>query len=209
MAKRGSSFRTKVFDTPSGTIYLNASLPEIIEKAEKYVRHIAPREAILLGFARYMERRTSETFERLAHGGRYRGVKWEKLRPMYTRSDGTEIPRWGGVKKVRGEGRVKPQKRPSGKRYQKSSKLLQDTGFLKEEAAGSIQIQHGSKTSTLRVGMTDVVPYAQYHQAPGEEVKDNEYQRPYLFLDEEDFQEFRKITIDRWKSLREASRKAS
>ncbi len=101
--------------------------------------------------AQYMRVRTTLTFSRLRAGGTYRGVTWKPFAPQYTRKDGTVVPAWGGVRRVRagyiqkgkhkGErmsrvsGVVKGRLRPSGKRVTKSSALMQDTMTLRTRAA--------------------------------------------------------------------------
>lgn len=85
--------------------------------------------------AQYMRVRTSGMFARLRRGGTYRGVTWKDWAPQYTRKDGTVVPAWGGIAKVRGKGMVKGRKRPSGTRVTRSSALMQDTMSLRTRAA--------------------------------------------------------------------------
>lgn len=85
--------------------------------------------------AQYMRVRTTLTFSRLRAGGTYRGVTWKPFAPQYTRKDGTVVPAWGGVAKVRGRGMVKGRLRPSGKRVTSRSALMQDTMTLRTRAA--------------------------------------------------------------------------
>lgn len=54
-------------------------------------------------------------------GGTVRGEQWDSMKPQYMRKDGTVVPAWGGVAKVRGRGKVKGRKRPSGQRVTPSS----------------------------------------------------------------------------------------
>ena len=65
-------------------------------------------------FHRYMGVMTDNTFKNNAKGGTWRGVTWKYFAPQYTRKDGTVIPAWGGVAKVRGKGNVLGRKRASG-----------------------------------------------------------------------------------------------
>lgn len=75
-------------------------------------------------------------FSRNRKGGRSRGVTWKPFSPQYLRStDGVEVPAWGGVKKVSGVGTVLGRKRPSGRRVDQSSNLMQDTGKLRASRA--------------------------------------------------------------------------
>jgi len=54
--------------------------------------------------AQYMRVRTSAMFQHnrsATSGGTYRGVAWKPFAPQYTRKDGTVVPAWGGVPRVR------------------------------------------------------------------------------------------------------------
>ena len=57
-------------------------------------------------------------------GGSGRGVFWRPRREYYTRRDGTLIPAWGGVPKVRGQGQVLGRKTKGGARLTASSRIL-------------------------------------------------------------------------------------
>lgn len=110
--------------------------------------------------AQYMRARTMLMFQRLRSGGTYRGVTWKPFAPQYTRKDGTVVPAWGGVARVRAgfrkgatgdasrpgkrstgvrmsrvSGKVAGRLRPSGQRVTKSSALMQDTMTLRTRAA--------------------------------------------------------------------------
>lgn len=101
--------------------------------------------------AQYMRVRTDSMFRHLRRGGTHRGVTWKDWAPQYTRKDGTVVPAWGGVPRVRagyiqsgkhkGErmsrvsGKVKGRLRPSGKRVTQSSALMQDTMTMRGRAA--------------------------------------------------------------------------
>lgn len=91
-------------------------------------------------FHAYMTRQTDLMFERAGGpgsaliGGSYRGIYWRPFSPQYLRADGTLVPAWGGVDKVRGRGQVKGRKRPSGQRVTLHSLLMQDTGRLRSRA---------------------------------------------------------------------------
>lgn len=88
---------------------------------------------MLLAIRVFLMGRTGLMFRKNAHGGTNRGVTWKPFAPQYTRKDGTVIPAWGGVRKVRGVGNVKPRKRPSGKPITQSSLLMQDVGKLRSQ----------------------------------------------------------------------------
>jgi hypothetical protein len=85
--------------------------------------------------AQYMRVRTSSMSAHLRRGGSWRGVTWKDWAPQYVRKDGTVVPAWGGVPKVRGRGLVKGRKRPSGTRVTQQSALMQDTMTMRSRAA--------------------------------------------------------------------------
>lgn len=66
----------------------------------------------------------------VSESGSYRGNAWTELAPQYVRKDGTVVPVWGGVDRVRGTGQVKPKQRPSGAPYRPGSQQMQDTGRM-------------------------------------------------------------------------------
>tara|TARA_Y100000310_G_scaffold63233_3_gene58563 strand:+ start:2827 stop:3348 length:522 start_codon:yes stop_codon:yes gene_type:complete len=119
------------------------------------------RRAALL-IHREMMVRTDSMFGRLRKGGRHRGVRWKGWAPQYTRkTDGVTVPAWGGVKKLRGKGKVLGRLRPSGTRVSASSALMQDTGTLRSRALLSRRItkskivmgnnlRYGEKQQSLR-----------------------------------------------------------
>jgi len=77
---------------------------------------------------------------RAATGGTVRGQVWEPMKPQYTRKDGTVVPAWGGVAKVRGKGLVKGKKRgkrPSTSRVTQQSVIGQDKGTLRSSIIAS------------------------------------------------------------------------
>lgn len=126
----------------------------------------------LLRFRQYMTVKTDSMFSVLssAHGkGSHRGVKWSEFAPQYTRKDGTEIPAWGGIKKVRGRGMVKGKLRPSNTRVSKSSALMQDTGNLRGKATTTLFRRTPKRIS---FGTSPSVNYAAEQQEL----------RPYLFF---------------------------
>lgn len=104
-------------------------------------------------FSVYMGAQIALLFERLSHGGQYRGVVWKYFAPQYVRKDGTVVPAWGGVPRVRGlrykrsykkkgitrgdfrKPNVLGRKRPSGARVKQGDAILQDVGTLKARAA--------------------------------------------------------------------------
>jgi hypothetical protein len=59
-----------------------------------------------------------------ATGGVARGVYWAPYAPQYLRNDGTIVPAWGGVSKVRGKGTVKGRKRHDGSRVGPGDNVL-------------------------------------------------------------------------------------
>jgi len=134
-----------------------------------------------------MVKQTDEMFVRAGGpgsgqmGGSHRGVEWKPFSPQYIRADGTVVPAWGGVPKVRGAGFVKPRMRPSGQPVTPSSLLIQDTGRLRQRAA----------TEIVRITPTTLVfgtalEYAAYQDRL----------RPFLFATEEDIDYLAKLILD-------------
>ena len=119
-------------------------------------------------FQQYMRARTNQTFERLRHGGTFRGVHWDYFKPQYRRRDGTLVPAWGGVRKVKGGGEVLGQKRPSGSRVRRGDSILQDTETLRGRAA---LVQRMTR-NTLVLGPQGVRYAAPQHR-----------RRPFLFFE--------------------------
>lgn len=113
---------------------------------------------VFVNFHAYMFNRVSLQFARLRKGGQFRGEKWNWFAPLYTRADGTVIPAYGGVPKVRGEGRVLGRLRHSGKRVTPSSSVVQDTAVLRNAALNIFRISHGGR----RVEMDTSARHAAY-----------------------------------------------
>lgn len=99
---------------------------------------IVDGRGVLKQFFRVWAKRVDIYWKRIkVTGGMFRGRKWAPMQPQYTRADGTPVPAWGGVKRVRKGrglkrkgGNVKAKKRPSGKPVKTSSVLMRDTGAL-------------------------------------------------------------------------------
>lgn len=117
---------------------------------------------MLLAVRVFMMQVTVLMFRKLAHGGSDRGVNWPKFANQYVRKDGTEVPAWGGVPKVRGEGSVKGKLRPSGKRVTSSSLLMQDTGRLRSERLNLQRLT----PSSIQFGPTAAYAGAQHKLRP-------------------------------------------
>jgi len=132
-------------------------------------------------FSRYMGVMTDNMFKKNARGGVWRGVTWKYFAPQYTRKDGTVIPAWGGVAKVRGEGNVLGRKRPSGARIQKGDSVVQDTGTLRNNA--TLGVAHITKTK-MRIGTN--INYAAAQQK----------MRPFLFFTKRDAAYLNKLMSD-------------
>jgi len=113
---------------------------------------------VFVNFHAYMLNRVSLQFARLRKGGEFRGEKWSWFAPLYTRADGTVIPAYGGVPKVRGKGRVLGRLRHSGKRVTPSSSVVQDTAVLRNAALNIFRISHGGR----RVEMDTSARHAAY-----------------------------------------------
>ena len=133
-------------------------------------------------FNRYMGVMTDSMFKKNAKGGTFRGVTWKYFAPQYTRKDGTVIPAWGGVAKVRGKGNVLGRKRASGtSRVQKGDAIVQDTMTLRGNA--TLGVSHITKTK-MRIGTN--INYAAAQQK----------MRPFLFFTKKDAAYLNKLTSD-------------
>lgn len=133
-------------------------------------------------FHRYMGVMTDNTFKNNAKGGTWRGVTWKYFAPQYTRKDGTVIPAWGGVAKVRGKGNVLGRKRASGtSRVQKGDSIVQDTMTLRGNA--TLGVVHITKNK-MRIGTN--INYAAAQQK----------MRPFLFFTKKDAAYLNKLTSD-------------
>ena len=132
-------------------------------------------------FGAYMRVVTDRQFAKLRKGGTYRGVTWKPFAPQYVRRDGTVVPAWGGVPKVRGKRyktgkrageirgkKVKGRLRPSNSRITKRSALMQDTGTMKGRAA---------LTTALRRKSVEMGPQGVRY------AKEQNDRRPFLFFD--------------------------
>jgi hypothetical protein len=107
-----------------------------------------PLNALFTRFARVVRRQWAAV---KATGGTFRGKRWPPFAPQYKRKDGTVVPAWGGVPKVRGRGLVKGRRRPSGKRVTKDSVQLQDTGTMRDSALSRPAILNREK---LRIAVS-------------------------------------------------------
>lgn len=77
-------------------------------------------------FAGYFVSRVGHQIEvsSMARGGAGRGIMWRPAAPYYTRRDGTAVPAWGGVAKVRGQGTVRGRRSKGGGRVTAASKFF-------------------------------------------------------------------------------------
>ena len=94
--------------------------------------------------------KANEMFERLGRGGAHRGVTWKGFAAVT----------------------LLKYRRPSGQRYDSSSRLLQDTGHLRQSVARELRVIDRGKAATF----TTPVQYASYQQA----------HRPFSFFTEND-----------------------
>ncbi|MAH47777.1 hypothetical protein CMI37_18290 [Candidatus Pacearchaeota archaeon] len=139
-------------------------------------------QKVLRVFHRYMGVMTDNTFEKNRLGGTWRGVKWKYFAPQYTRKDGTVIPAWGGVAKVRGKGKVLGRLRASGtSRVSKGDSIMQDTSTLRNNATlGVVDITR----SKIKIGTN--INYAAAQQK----------MRPFLFFTKKDLSYLNKLASD-------------
>ena len=100
-----------------------------------------------------------------AEGGIVRGQRWEGFKPQYTRNDGTVVPAWGGVAKVRGSGTVQGKKRPSGARVDRSSVLNKDEGHTRQSVISSRP--RILRKQVWELAAQDLTDYAEYIFAIG------------------------------------------
>ncbi len=131
--------RLTVLDTA-----LRAKLERIQKRAEAPIR-------LFRRIWRDQRTKTQLMFSRLGRGnGRYRGEHWPPFARLYIRkTTGQEIPAWGGVPKIRGEGTVKGRKRPSGKRISSEDLVMRDTGYLASAAASAFRIDRRGTRATI------------------------------------------------------------
>jgi phage gpG-like protein len=105
-------------------------LSKVNEAFKQMVIKSEDGRTVLNAIALFHLRQVSRTFQ--MQGQRDGHKAWKPFADQYTRiTDGITVKAWGKVKKIRGKGMVKGRLRPSGKRITESSKLLQDTGHLR------------------------------------------------------------------------------
>jgi len=118
---------------------------------------------MLLAIRVFMSKVTALMWKKLEKdGGTDRTVTWKPFAPQYTRKDGTKVPLWGGIKKIRGEGSVRPRIRPSGQPYDSSSLLIQDTDRLR---TGRLELQRLTPNK-IKFGPTIVYAKKQHAMRP-------------------------------------------
>lgn len=163
------------------------------------VANVGDMKRPLAQFRLHMNQVTVEHFNALAMGGTHRGVRWAYFKnPAYVRkTDGVEVPPWGGVpnigqysdirkrqranQKARGErpGRtnknrmVLGRKRPSGARLKYGDAVLQDTRRMLRSVTSSPDVLMATEDS---ITWGSRLPYAG---------KQNE-RRPFLFFTDDD-----------------------
>lgn len=130
----------------------------------------------------YMHSQITKQFSDLKHGGEARGVTWAPFKELwYTRSDGTEVSIFGGIKKANGQGKVKAKlrsKNPEGKkRYNRQSNLVRSTGMIFDAL-----LSHFRVSPTL-IEMNTPVKYAGYQ----------EKLRPWNFVTDQEADEITKM----------------
>jgi len=159
-------------------IKFEKALAELRQTVIKVVNLRTP----LKQFGVYMIQRTKQTFIMLGKGGTFRGVTWKPFANQYVRKDGTVIPAWGGIEKVKGKGKVLGRLRPSKKRVTEQSELLRDTVQLYAAIpSGMIVDDEGLHIATSK-------EYGVYQQRT----------RPFLFFEvPKDINELRKFIIAR------------
>ena len=107
-----------------------------IKKMHRFWRRVQQHQASEAGLM----------FRHLKGGGRRRGVEWAPFARQYRRkTDGAEIPAWGGVERLDGDGVVQGRLRPSGRRVTPTSALMRDTGLLSSSVASSLRVRDGGR----------------------------------------------------------------
>lgn len=101
-------------------------------------------------FRAYMVREVGKQIEQAgsASGGTARGVRWDGYAPQYTRRDGSTVPAWGGVAKVRGKGTVQGKRNGSGRIISKGSRMLANV------KPGSLLTVHHRDNNSISIGPT-------------------------------------------------------
>jgi len=103
---------------------LKRALKELGEAAED------GRKPLLAFYSDWKAMVTREWGKVRVTGGTFRGDAWAAMKPQRYRADGTPVPAWGGIPKVRGRGNVKGKLRPGRKdvRIKPTNILNKDTG---------------------------------------------------------------------------------
>jgi hypothetical protein len=126
--------------------------PFLIQELARRTGDISP---VLRKFHAYHSREINSVFNRLGRGGSYRGVAWKDFSPSsmpHARKDG--------------KGMTLGRKRPSGKRVGPGSKLLQDTGALRQDATTGVfvltrdRLQYGPSKFYAEHQYTYRTPYS-------------------------------------------------
>ncbi len=117
-------------------------------------------------FGRYMVNQIMRQIRQSAvsRGGGARGASWAPYKPYYTRRDGTVVPAWGGIPKVRGQGEVKGRKRHNQTRISANDRF-----FAGVKNPGSLvrrRITVGPNDATLTLRTTAAVSAAQNAMRP-------------------------------------------
>lgn len=107
-------------------------LAEVQRDLKKFGRQIEDGRPIWREFASWWKMQVDTAWNQVkASGGTFRGMRWTGMKAQYTRKDGTVVPAWGGVPKVRGRGKVKGRMRPSRTRVKQTSVMMADTGDMR------------------------------------------------------------------------------
>lgn len=131
-------------------------------------------------------------------------AEWRKVPPLYVRKDGTAIPPWGGVKRVRGQwihthsdiksrkkffvqkakvsGNVSGRLRPSNKRVKPTSIVGKDTNTMFRQFVRSPKIAPSGRS----ISLVTVTAYAKWQNKL----------RPFNKLKQSDTDRLKRIYID-------------
>lgn len=114
---------------------------------------------------------------RVGSGGTVRGVNWNEMATYYTRRDGTKVPAWGGIPKVRGDGLVLGRKRKGS-----AGRVTQDKRFLEPWTGRSVFRYVSMAPNHMKIGSSKQKHIAAFNA-----------RRQFLFWNDADTSELPKI----------------
>jgi hypothetical protein len=141
--------------------------PFLIQELARRTGDLSP---VLRKFHAYHSREINSVFNQLGRGGTYRGLTWKDF-------GASSMPHM----RKDGKGMTLGRKRPSGKRVSEQSKLLQDTGALRQDASTGVFVLTRDK---LQYGPSKFYAQAQYsRRSPYSVTKADQTKLMQLLLD--------------------------